>query len=111
MKLYFMGIGGTAMGNTALLRQEGWRVGKRQVQRLRRIDGLRVPPTKRRLVYAEDARQDCRPRRAIGAMSGRGTLSRTPRCEAGPYGCSPSLINTPGNAMCSEPTGPSNQAT
>ena len=35
---------------TALLRQEGWRVGKRQVQRLRRIDGLRVPPTKRRLV-------------------------------------------------------------
>ena len=33
----------------ALLRQEGWAVGKRQVQRLRRVEGLRVPPTKRRL--------------------------------------------------------------
>jgi transposase InsO family protein len=33
-----------------LLRQEGWRVGKRQVQRLRRTEGLRVPPTKRKLV-------------------------------------------------------------
>jgi hypothetical protein len=34
----------------ALLRQEGWPVGKRQVQRLRRAEGLRVPPTKRKLV-------------------------------------------------------------
>ena len=34
----------------ALLRQEGWRVGKRQVHRLRRLEGLRVPPTKRKLV-------------------------------------------------------------
>ena len=34
----------------ALLRQEGWRAGKRMVQRLRRPEGLRVPPTKRRLV-------------------------------------------------------------
>ena len=34
----------------ALLRQEGWPVGKRHIQRLRRADGLRVPPTKRRLV-------------------------------------------------------------
>ena len=33
-----------------LLRQEGWRVGKRQVQRLRRAEGLRVPPTKRKVV-------------------------------------------------------------
>ena len=33
---------------TALLRQEGWNVGKRQVQRLRRLEGLRVPPTKRK---------------------------------------------------------------
>jgi putative transposase len=28
---------------TALLRREGWRVGKRQIQRLRRDEGLRVP--------------------------------------------------------------------
>lgn len=28
----------------ALLRQEGWNVGKRHIQRLRRADGLRVPP-------------------------------------------------------------------
>ncbi len=28
----------------ALLRQEGWSVGKRQIQRLRRVEGLRVPP-------------------------------------------------------------------
>src|ERR1700712_2159559 len=34
----------------ALLRQEGWSVGKRHIQRLRRADGLRVPPTKRKLV-------------------------------------------------------------
>ena len=34
----------------ALLRQEGWVTGKRQVQRLRRADGLRVSPTRRRLV-------------------------------------------------------------
>ena len=33
----------------ALLRQEGWFVGKRQVQRLRRVEGLRVPPTKRKI--------------------------------------------------------------
>jgi len=33
-----------------LLRQEGWPVGKRQVQRLRRAESLRVPPTKRKLV-------------------------------------------------------------
>lgn len=33
----------------ALLRQEGWSAGKRQVQRLRRLEGLRVPPTKRKI--------------------------------------------------------------
>jgi putative transposase len=34
----------------ALLRREGWRVGKRHIQRLRRDAGLRVPPTKRKIV-------------------------------------------------------------
>ena len=34
----------------ALLRQEGWSVGKRQIQRLRRNEGLRVPSTKRRVM-------------------------------------------------------------
>ena len=34
----------------ALLRREGWHVGKRHIQRLRRDEGLRVPPTKRKLV-------------------------------------------------------------
>jgi putative transposase len=34
----------------ALLRREGWAVGKRQIQRLRRAEGLRVPPSKRKLV-------------------------------------------------------------
>ncbi len=34
----------------ALLRQEGWPVGKRHIQRLRRADELRVPPTKRKVV-------------------------------------------------------------
>ncbi len=33
----------------ALLRQEGWNVGRRQVRRLRRLEGLRVPPTKRKV--------------------------------------------------------------
>jgi hypothetical protein len=31
-----------------LLRREGWSAGKRQIQRLRRQAGLRVPPTKRK---------------------------------------------------------------
>jgi len=34
----------------ALLRREGWFVGKRQIQRLRRAAGLRVPPSRRKLV-------------------------------------------------------------
>jgi putative transposase len=34
----------------ALLRREGWEVGKRHIQRLRREAGLRVPPTKRKVV-------------------------------------------------------------
>ena len=34
----------------ALLRQEGWAVGKRHIQRMRRAEGLRVPPTKRKIV-------------------------------------------------------------
>lgn len=34
----------------ALLRREGWRVGKRSVQRLRRQAGLRVPPSKRKVI-------------------------------------------------------------
>lgn len=34
----------------ALLRQEGWVVGKRLVQRWRRDGGLRVPPTRRKVV-------------------------------------------------------------
>jgi len=34
----------------ALLRQEGWHVGKRHIQRLRRAEGLRVPPTKRKVI-------------------------------------------------------------
>jgi transposase InsO family protein len=35
---------------TALLRQEGWPVGKRHIQSLRRSLGLRVPPTKRKVI-------------------------------------------------------------
>jgi putative transposase len=34
----------------ALLRQEGWQVGKRRIQSLRRSLGLRVPPTKRKVI-------------------------------------------------------------
>ena len=34
----------------ALLRREGWRVGKRHIQRLRRAAGLRVPPPKRKVI-------------------------------------------------------------
>ena len=33
----------------AVLKEEGWNVGKRQVRRLRRLEGLRVPPTKRKV--------------------------------------------------------------
>jgi len=49
----------------AVLRQEGWRVGKRQIQRLRREEGLRVPPTKRKLVRRGRSTGDiCNSRRA-----------------------------------------------
>jgi|GEM_PF-1930552 len=34
---------------TALLRQEGWRVGKRHIQRLRRSLGMRVPPPRKKI--------------------------------------------------------------
>ena len=34
----------------ALLRREGWHVGKRHIQCLRRAEGLRVPPTKRKVI-------------------------------------------------------------
>lgn len=34
----------------APLRPEGWRVGRRHIQRLRRREGLRVPPTKRKVI-------------------------------------------------------------
>jgi len=34
---------------TAMLRREGWLVGKRHIQRLRREEGVRVPPTKRKV--------------------------------------------------------------
>ena len=34
----------------ALLRQKGWPVGKRSIQKLRRHAGLRVPPTKRKII-------------------------------------------------------------
>ena len=34
----------------AMLRREGWRVGKRHIQRLRRAAGLRVPPSRRKVV-------------------------------------------------------------
>ncbi len=34
----------------AILRQERWSVGKRHIQRRRRANGLRVPPTKRKVV-------------------------------------------------------------
>ncbi len=34
----------------AVLRREGWPVGKRHIQRLRRAEGLRVPPTKRKQI-------------------------------------------------------------
>ena len=37
-------------GIAALLRREGWAVGKRHIQRMRRASGLRVPPSKRRIV-------------------------------------------------------------
>ena len=33
----------------AVLKEEGWNVGKRQVRRLRRMEGLRVPPTKKKV--------------------------------------------------------------
>ena len=33
-----------------VLRREGWQVGRRHIQRLRRQEGLRVPPTRRKIV-------------------------------------------------------------
>ena len=36
----------------ALLRREGWKTSRKQVQRLRRVEGLRVPPPRKRQVRA-----------------------------------------------------------
>lgn len=70
----------------ALLRQEGWPVGKRHVQRLRRSLGLRVPPTRRKVVR-RGLSTGCRRRPSTGAMSGAGTSSRMPPREAEPCAC------------------------
>lgn len=44
--------------STLLLWEDGWLVRKRQVQQLCRLEGLRLPPAKRRL-SSEVNRQDC----------------------------------------------------
>ena len=77
---------------------------------VRRINLLRVPHTKRRLVRR--GHSTGLPTKATqGPRVDVGLCRRRHEARRGPYGCSPSLMNTPGNAMCSEPTGPSNQAT
>ena len=65
----------------ALLRQEGWTVGKRQIQRLRRVEGLRVPPTKRKI--ARRGHSTGLPTKATHrGMSGPGTSSPQRRVAA-----------------------------
>ena len=70
----------------ALLRQEGWAVGKRHVQRLQRSIGLRVPPSKRK-VLRRGVSTGCRRRPSTGAMSGAGTSSRMAPREEEPCAC------------------------
>ena len=59
----------------ALLRREGWRVGQRHIQRLRRMEGLRVPPARRKLIR-RGISQDCRHGRVIAITCGRGISLR-----------------------------------
>ena len=67
-----MGIG----GSRRCCAKKGWRVGKRQVQRLRRAEGLRVPPTKRRLVRRGVSTGWDRSKPRIAVTSGPGTSLR-----------------------------------
>jgi len=52
-----------------LLRQEVWRVGKRQVQRLRQAEGLREPPTKRKVLRLRAEGWPATHRRVEGRLS------------------------------------------
>ena len=69
----------------AVLRQEGWRVGKRHIQRLRRAEGLRVPPSRRKLA-ATWGLWVYRPLPRIVGMCGPGTSLLTPLSAAGRCG-------------------------
>lgn len=70
----------------AWLHQEGWRVGKRHVQRLRREEGLSVFHPQNARSAAEGFQRGCRRKPLTGTTCGRGILSPMPLCAAGRCG-------------------------
>lgn len=70
----------------AWLHQEGWRVGKRHVQRLRWEEGLSVFHPQNARSAAEGFQRGCRRKPLTGTTCGRGILSPMPLCAAGRCG-------------------------
>ena len=65
----------------ALLAQEGWSVSRKQVQRVRRKEGLKVRPKPQR-IPRKGSRPACRPRRVSRTRCGLGILFSIGRTKA-----------------------------
>ena len=66
----------------ALLAQEGWSVSRKQVQRVRRKEGLKVRPKPQRIPRAMGSRPVCPPRRVSLTRCGLGILFSIGRIKA-----------------------------
>ena len=84
-------------GSPAVLRQEGWTTSRKQVPRLRRAAGLRVPPPRQRRGRRGVLPPAGPPRRRIAGRCGRGTSWRTPPCMGVRCACSRSSMSTRGS--------------
>ena len=82
-----------------LLRHEGWHAGKRRIQSMRRSLGLRVPPSKRKMVRRGDS-TGLPVKPSTRAMSGPGTSCAMEPRVAGRSGGSRSSTSIPASAMC-----------
>ena len=66
----------------ALLAQEGWSVSRKQVQRVRRKEGLKVSVRNPNACRAKGSRPACRPRRVSRTRCGLGILFSIGRIKA-----------------------------
>ncbi len=83
---------------TAMLRQEGWQVNHKKIERIWRREGLKVPqkqPKRRRLWLNDGSCIRLRPEHKDHVWSYDFVMARTSDVE--PFGYLRSLMNTPGN--------------